>query len=361
MIGRIALREVKGTSKILIIFGALMIIYSAGMVAVFPVYRSSMTEQLEGANRVHIELPTEPQGNITLTWDPMQNATSYTVWQDNRSNMLTATPIYSGTGTSITFPKDFTEKRYYAVMAQVQGVSEPVVVGIATTEVSDPFQGFLDNPVFKSFTGGRSISYMEVKGFISFEFFVTWTILVGMFIAYLSVAMVAGDFENRYMDILLSKPITRRRYLIEKFTAMTVISLILTLTVALGLIVGLSGIGSLNELPAQTVLLALIGAIPILMVITAVGILSSVAFQKVKAGMGIGFAFVFAQIFMRTFGTLSKNLELLKTTSIFEYWDYGSVIFDNIFKVIDFIGLTVLSILILAASILALQRKDIPT
>jgi hypothetical protein len=97
------------------------------------------------------------------------------------------------------------------------------------------------------------------------------------------------------------------------------------------------------------------------MVITAVGILSSVAFQKVKAGMGIGFAFVFAQIFMRTFGTLSKNLELLKTTSIFEYWDYGSVIFDNIFKVIDFIGLTVLSILILAASILALQRKDIPT
>jgi ABC-2 type transport system permease protein len=360
MIGRIALREVRTTSKILIIFGALVIIYSAGMVAVFPVYRSSMTEQLEGANRVHIELPTEPQGNITLTWDPLENATIYVVLEDNRSNMLTATPVYSGNETSFTFQKDFTEKRYYAVMALLGGGSE-VLIGIATTEVSDPFKGFLENPVFKSFTGGRSISYMEVTGFISLEFFMTWTILTGMFIAYLSVSMVAGDFENRYMDILLSKPISRRRYLTEKFIAITIISLILILTAAIGLIAGLSSIGSLNELPAEAVLLSLMGALPILMIIATIGMLSSVTFHKTKAAMGIGFAFVFAQIFMRTFGTLSKDLELLKTTSIFEYWDYSSVIFDNIFKVADFIGLIIVAILVFVASIFVLQRKDIPT
>jgi hypothetical protein len=56
---------------------------------------------------------------------------------------------------------------------------------------------------------------------------------------------------------------------------------------------------------------------------------------------------------------LARYLELMKTTSIFEYWDYSSVIFDNVFKATDFVGLTLLSILILVASIFMLQRNSL--
>jgi ABC-2 type transport system permease protein len=221
-------------------------------------------------------------------------------------------------------------------------------------------QGFAQNPYFQGLVGGRG-SLLDVRGYISAELILFWTIVVGMFVAYMSVSFVAGDFENRYMDIVLSKPVSRRLYLIEKFIAMTIISMILSIITAFGMIAGLSGIGSLDQLSAQTALLTFIGVIPVLMVIAALSILVSVVFRKVRTGMGVGFAFVFAQIFMRLFGTFSKDLELLKTLSIFQYWDYVSVLFDNVFKVVDFIGLTILSFLILVGSIFVFERSDIPT
>ncbi len=360
MIGRVALRELKAASKIVFILCTITIIYSAGMPAIFPLYRSSLVEELEGASRVHITLPNETVNAITLTWEAIENSTNYVVLEDNRSIMLTAQTKYVGNETSITFKKDFTEKRYYAVMAVIEGTSEPSLIGMATTEESDPFKELLENPVYKSFAGGRSISMLEVKGFITLEFFILWTMLAGMFIAYLSVSIVAGDFENRHMDIWLSKPITRRRYLAEKFAALTIISLLMSLAAALGLIIGLAGINSLSELSANATLISVLAGLPILMVIAAVGTLSAVNFQKMKAGMGVSFAFVFAQLFLRTFGSFSKDLEIIKAVSVFTYWDYSAAIFDTVFRVNDFALITVFSLLILAAAIWVFKKKDIP-
>lgn len=361
MIGRTTFRELKTAWKMILVVCTITIIYSASMPAIFPLFRSSLVEELEGARRVHIALPNETQSEITLTWDSLENSTSYIVLEDNQSIMLTPKIKFAGNETSITFEKDFTEKRYYAVMAVIEGTPEPLLIGMATTEESDPFKELLENPVYKSFAGGRSVSMLEVKGFITLEFFILWTMLAGMFIAYLSVSIVAGDFENRHMDIWLSKPITRRRYLAEKFTALIIISLIMSLTAALGLVAGLSSIGSLNELSAYATLISVMGGLPVLMVIAAVGTLSAVGFQKVRAGIGISFAFVFAQMFLRTFGSFSKDLELMKAVSVFTYWDYSAAIFDTTFKVGDFALLIAVSLLIIGAAIWVFKKKDIPT
>jgi len=361
MIGTIAFRELKTAWKIVLVVCFITIIYSAGMPTIFPLYRSSIAEELEGASRVHITLPNEQQENITLTWDSLENATSYMVLEDNRSSMLTARIKYAGSETSITFTKDFTEKRYYAVMAVLEETPDPVLLGIATTEIGDPFKELLENPAYKSFTGGRSISMLEVKGFITLEFFILWTMLAGMFIAYLSVSNVAGDFENRHMDILLSKPISRQRYLAEKFAAMTAISLVVSLAAAVGLVAGLSSINSLNELSPLATLMSVTAGVPVLMVIAAVGILSAAGFQKVRTGMGISFAFVFAQLFLRTFGSFSKSLEFMKTISVFTYWDYSAAIFDTTFKVGDFVLLAVVSVVTIAVAAWVFNKRDIPT
>ncbi|UCG36240.1 MAG: ABC transporter permease subunit [Candidatus Bathyarchaeota archaeon] len=361
MIGRITFKELRNAWKVILVICMVTLIYSVGMPTIFPLYRSSIAEELEGASKVQITLPNETHSYVTLSWEALENSTSYIVLEDNRSMMLTAEIKYEGNETSITFEKDFTEKRYYAVMATIEGASEPSLIGIATTEKSDPFKELLDNPVYRSFAGGRSISMLEVKGFITMEFFILWTMLAGMFIAYLSVSILAGDFENRHMDIWLSKPITRRRYLAEKFAAMTTISLIVSITAAIGLIAGLASINSLNELSAYATLISVMAGLPTLMVIAAVGTLSAVSFQKVRAGMGISFAFVFAQLFLRTFGSFSKDLELMKIVSVFTYWDYTAAIFDTTFNAGDFTLLIVVSLLIIAAAIWIFKKKDIPT
>jgi ABC-2 type transport system permease protein len=284
------------------------------------------------------------------------------VLEDTRVSMVTAKIAYAGEETSITFEKDFEEKRYYAVMGIVDETSDPVLIGIATTEEGeDPFSELLENPVYAGFTGGRSISMLEVKGFVTLEFFSWWWMLAGLFVAYLSVSVIANDFENKRMDIMLSTPISRRRYLLEKFGAMSIIALLMILVAIVGLAGGLASIDALSEFSAAAAALALIGCLPFLMVIAAVGIFTAVLFQKVRTGMGVTFAFVFAEFFLYTFGGFSKSLEWMKTISIFNYWDYSSVILEDLFKSGDFVILAVLAIVLVVIGVWVFEKKDIPT
>jgi len=362
MVGRIAYMELRTGWKGLLIFSILIIVLSACIPQFFLFFRDSMTEELEGANKVNLELPNEQGGNITLSWESLEDATSYMVWEDNRSSMVMAKLKYNGTETSITFEKDFEEKRYYAVMAVLNETSDHVLIGIVATEKGeDPFQDLMQNPVYAGFTGGRNINMLEVKGFITLEFFSLWWMFAGLFVAYLSVSVIASDFENKRMDIMLSTPISRRRYLLEKFSAMSIIALFSVLVAIAGLAGGLTGIDALDQISAETVFLSLIGSLPFLMVIAAVGMLTAVFFQKVRVGMGITFAFVFAEFFLYTFGSFSKSLEWMKTISIFNYWDNSSVIIDDLFKAGDFILLTILAIVLLIIGIWVFEKKDIPT
>ncbi|MDH5451136.1 MAG: ABC transporter permease [Candidatus Bathyarchaeota archaeon] len=361
MAGRMAYMELRTGWKGLLIFGLLILVVSAGMVQIFPTFRDSLTEELEGANKVSLELPDEQGGNVTLSWESMENATSYMVLEDSRLSMVTAKLKYKGEETSITFEKDFEEKRYYAVTAVLNETSDPLLIGIATTEEGEnPFQELLQNPIYKGFTGGRNVNMLEAKGFITLEFFSWWWMLAGMFIAYLSVSVIASDFENKHMDVLLSTPISRRRYLIEKFGAMTVVALLIILVATAGIAGGLTSINALNEFSADVVFLSLIGCLPFLMVIAAVGVFTAVLFQKVRASMGVTFAFVFAEFFLYAFGGFSKSLEWMKTISIFQYWDYASVIIDDFFKAGDFIVLTILALVLLIIGIWVFEKKDIP-
>ncbi len=354
--------ELRTGWKGLLIFGLLVFIISAGIPMIFPTYRDSLIEQLEGASKVDLKLPDEQGGMITLSWKPLEEATSYIVLEDNRSSMVTAKLKYIGNETSIAFEKDFEENRYYAVMAVLDKTSDQVLIGIAATgKGEDPFQELLKNPAYAGFTGGRNISMLEVKGFVALEYFGWSWMLTGLFVAYLSVSVIASDFENKRMDVMLSAPISRRRYLLEKFTAMSAIALFIVLVEIAGLIWGLASINALDEFSANAALLSLIGCLPFLMVIAAVGVLTAVFSQKVRTGMGVTFAFVFAEFFLYTFGSFSKNLEWMKSISIFKYWDYFSVIIDDLFKAGDFILLTMLAIVVLIIGMWVFEKKDIPT
>ena len=362
MVGRIAYMELRTGWKGLLIFGLFITIITAGMPVIFPTYRDSLIEELEGATKVNLSLPEEQGGVITLTWDAVENATSYMVLEDNRSSMVMAKIKYTGMETNITFEKDFEEKRYYAVMTLKNGTSDRELIGIATTaKGKTPFDELLQNPAYAAFTGGRTINMLEVKGFVSLEFFSWWWMIAGLYIAYLSTSIIASDFENKRMDVMLSTPISRRRYLLEKFAGISVMALLILLLAMAGLYAGLTGIEALNEFPATMLFLSLISCLPFLIVIAAVGTLTAVLFQKARTGMGLTFAVVFAEFFLYAFGGYSKSLEWMKTSSIFNYWDYGSVIFDDLFKTGDFMLLSVAAIVLLIISIWVFEKKDIPT
>ncbi|MBU6997702.1 MAG: ABC transporter permease subunit [Theionarchaea archaeon] len=357
MVGNVILMEFKSGWKGFFIFAFLILLISAGMPQLFPSYRDSLITELEGAQNVSLTVPEE--GEITLAWKPVEGA-SYLVLQDTRSSMVTAQPIYRGEETRITLPGNGGEDRYYAVMAVVDDTE--ILVGIATTaEMKDPLEDYMNNPIYAGFTGGRHMNLLEAKGFIVVEFFSFWWILAGLFIAYVSVSTITGDFEGKRMDLIFSTPISRERYILEKFTAMSVMSLVIILVAATGLISSIAAMELSSEFDSKTAISALIGCLPLLMTLAAFGMLTAVIFQKTRVGIGVAFAFVIGGFLLNTFGGYSESLEWMKSLSIMNYWDYYSVIFDSVFKMGDFVGLFIAAFMLIGLTILIFRKKDIPT
>jgi ABC-2 type transport system permease protein len=364
MIGRTVLMELRTGWKGLLIISILVFIVGSGMVAIYPTFRDTFTEELEGADKVDLIIPEEEGENLTIFWEPVDNVDLYYVIESNSSNIYnqTARIVYIGILTNITTPYNSSEAKYYAVLAQVNGSLFPSLIGIDSTgEGFNPYQELLDSPGYSGFTGGRSIDITQVRGFISLELFSWIWILTGMFMAYFSVSSVTSDFEKKRMDLIFSTPISREQYIIEKFAALSIISLIFTLMTALGLMLGVASIGEADALPHATSFLAVFSMQTFLMIIAAFGIFLGMIFRGGKAGMGINIAFVFSSFIFLTIAGIVEALSWLKYVSIMHYWDYNSMLIDDIFNSGYFFGLLIASLVILVGAIYIFKKRDIPT
>lgn len=365
MIGQTIWMELKTGWKGILVISILVFIIGNGMVQVYPTFRDSLTEDLEGADKIDLVIPEEESGNLTISWEPVENADGYMVLENNQSSIdfiLTSKLVYIGTSTNISVPFNSTETKYYAIIAQINDSEMPYLVGLDSTgEGANLFQELMDNPGYSGFTGGRNIDITEIRGFISIELFSWLWILVGMFMAYFSVSSVTGDFEKKRMDLIFSTPISREQYIIEKFLALTVISLLIVVICAAGLISGVSAIGAGNELDPATSFLSLFTMLPFLMIIAAFGIFLAMIFRGGKAGMGINIAFVFGSFILLTISGFTEALSGLKYLSIMHYWDCNSMLLDGVFNTGYFFGLLIASLLILGVAIYIFKKRDIPT
>ncbi|UCE73382.1 MAG: ABC transporter permease subunit [Methanomassiliicoccales archaeon] len=363
MIGQTVWMELRTGWKGILVISILVFIVANGMAQIYPAFKDTLTEDLEGADMVDLIIPEDENGNLTIFWDPLENVDMYFVLESNSSSILTNSSklIYMGTSTEITTPYNVSETKYYAVMAMVNGSALPTLVGMDSTgEGFNPLQELMDNPGYEGFTGGRNIDFTEFKGFISLELFSWLWILVGMFMAYYSVSSVTSDFEKKRMDLIFSTPISREQYMIEKFLALTVVSLIIVLIGAVGLISGVEAIGESNQLDPATSFLSVFSMLTFLMIIAAFGIFLAVTFRGGKAGMGINIAFVFGSFILLTISGFTEALKGLKYVSIMHYWDYNSMLLDGVFNTGYFIGLLIASLIILVVAVYIFKKRDIP-
>lgn len=378
MIGQTIWMELKTGWKGILVISILVFITANGMAQIFPTFRDSFTEDLEGEDMIDITIPEDESGDLIISWEPVENALVYIVLEDNKTSIIpeveiidpanltfklnTSTIIYVGTSNELTTTYYSNETRYFTIWAIVEGSDELHMVGIDSTgEGANLFQELLENPGYSGFTGGRNIDFSEIRGFLSIELFSWLWILVGMFMAYFSVSTVTSDFEKKRMDLIFSTPMSREQYIIEKFIALSVISLIMVLMTALGLMSGVEAIGETSELDHTTSFLSIFSMQTFLMIIAAFGIFLAMVFRGGKAGMGINIAFVFSSFIFLTIAGFSESLSGLKYVSIMHYWDYNSMLIDGVFNTGYFIGLLIASLLILGAAIYIFKKRDIPT
>lgn len=355
MIGSTFLMEFRKSWKGFSLFMVIILLCAGGFPQIYPALMESQ-EELEGQANVNLDIEGDM---INLSWKKFSNVDSYQVIEDNVSFMVTPTFIYSGIDNHTTVPLNSNETQYFAVIANINGTDDVKLVGMATTaEGESPFDEMMESSFYRSFTGGRDISMTDIKGFISLEFFSWWFLLAGLYIGYVSVSSISRDFEERRMDIIFSTPISRNRYLLEKFAALSVYSLLMVLVAGGVMIASVNGIAS--GVNTNYLMLAIIGSWPVLLVVEAVAILCSVFFVNSRTATGMTLLFAFYSYAVQIVANISSKYSSVKNYSILGYWDYNEVLFDKVFSYTDFIVLIVVSIIILIAALYMFNRKDIP-
>jgi ABC-2 type transport system permease protein len=395
MFGKVIMMELRTGWKGILLFTFIVLLMAGGMPQMFPTLMESSGIPLDGEENLDLVVPDTPGEDLSLSWTPMGDNMSYLIVESLNMSIYPPSNLFISTTPSIKIPHNFTGNRFYSVFtfnmsdfnfteifslfSKLSAISTndtdsssfkfkmdnqlgTTFIGMTQIEKdeSNPFDQLLENEVYEGLTGGRVTTMTEMRGFISLEFFSWWIFLAGLFFAYVSVSSLTSDFDGKRMDLIFSTPISRERYLLEKFIAMILVATFVLVIAAAAMWGAIEGTGYTKGLSQSIIFMAVVSSLPMLMVIMAIGFLSAVQFRSMRVGMGIAFLFIMVEFILYTVSQISPGAESAKYGSIMYYWDYNAVLYDGAAKVGDLMVLVVVTVVILMLAIWVFKKKDIP-
>lgn len=197
----------------------------------------------------------------------------------------------------------------------------------------------------------------SLEGFLAFELYVFgWVILLGLYLAYSAASIIADDVDRGRMDALLALPVSRPRLLAEKFASLGVP--IIVVNVLLPPVVLVGGWLINESLTVADVLAVHLLSIPYLFACAGIGILCSVAFDRVGIAQRVALGGTFGLYLIESLleGT---EYEVVGAITPMRYYDPNEVLLEGTYDVLGagvLIGMTLLLVLI---SQLWFARKDV--
>lgn len=174
-------------------------------------------------------------------------------------------------------------------------------------------------PQFTQFGGGDifSLTGSVALGFIH-------PIAVGLMLVFavgFSAAAVAGERQRGTLEVLLSRPISRRRIYLTLLAAATLFVAVVVAALTTGALIGAMLTDRVAELgPGNLPLLWLNGTL-LFVAIAAVSLAASVSFDRLTPAIGLSLGFVLLQYFMNALGELWPDAAWLQPFSVFSYLD----------------------------------------
>ncbi|MHA1479408.1 MAG: ABC transporter permease [Promethearchaeota archaeon] len=201
-------------------------------------------------------------------------------------------------------------------------------------------------------------------GFLSMEVFTVIWMLVGIYLITFTSLIVTQEIDEKTIELLLSKPITRKKFLSAKIVSIYVI---ITSLLAIGFLMT-SGFLPLSPdfvekgLYFDRLWAAYIAVVLFLGLISMFTLFCSIIFLHSKKAMVLGIVVLFVMFFIDGFYGYLEELENLKWFTIFHYYDPTAYLVDPdlAYYIRDLIVIGSLNVVFLIGSIIVFNKKDIP-
>lgn len=210
---------------------------------------------------------------------------------------------------------------------------------------------------FMALFAGEVIDYTSPEGFLNAEmFFLIYPLLLVVYAIGFGSDAIAGEEERGTLDLLLSNPLNRWHLVLEKFTAMVVCTLLLTVVFWATLAIGNAAI----DMGLNLIRLAAVCFSGFLLAIAFGTVALAVGCARGKRGlsMGVGGALGVYAYMLNALAPLIDWLEPFQLASPFYYYIDANPLLNglNLVHVAVLIGMTVL---FLGIAIVTFERRDL--
>jgi ABC-2 type transport system permease protein len=213
--------------------------------------------------------------------------------------------------------------------------------------------------LMKDIFGDPIFGFTDIYGWLQLELFhITFWALFGIFAAFLASNIVAKEYENKTIDLLLSTPVSRTALVMNRLIGLVILLILAILPTVLGCVLG---IVTLNlEIKLLPLLTASFSGLLLCLVFAAITLLVSILTRtqtiSILIGLAIfGFCFLFSYIIIPVIPAL-KGIAVI---SPFHYYDTAAILIRDSYSFLNPIIMFLIFIFLAFLSSFLFEKRDI--
>ena len=219
------------------------------------------------------------------------------------------------------------------------------------------FSELLESPLYEVVLGSySSFTLTDWTGFYYMEIFTFLELVIIFTVILVPSRLITSELDNKTLDLILSYPISRWRYVLEKFFVFLTYNLLYPVFI---LILTYQSIISLNlEMNLVLLLYSLFGVWMMMFSLGSLSLLCGIIFFESNRSLAASSIIVLSQYFLIRVGAISHSLSYLKNYSIFNYLTAYTIVTSQKIPVYDFFIVSSIGIFALILSLILVEEKE---
>ena len=206
-----------------------------------------------------------------------------------------------------------------AVGLAIWGAVLPIVYEAFRDEIQFIIASGLIPEQLTQFGGGDILS---LPGTIALGFIHPIAVaLVLVFALGFAVTAVAGERQRGTLEVLLARPLSRRRIYLTLLIATVLFVALAIAAQVLGIVIGSSLSGDIGELRPERLALMWLNGVLVFAALGSVGLATSVSFDRLTPALALSLTFILISYFLHVLGSMWTAARGLQPWSLFYYLD----------------------------------------
>ncbi|MDV3426281.1 MAG: ABC transporter permease [Bacillota bacterium] len=210
----------------------------------------------------------------------------------------------------------------------------------------------------KNAFGMDKLNFGTVMGFYGVEIYVMTTLIGSIYAAIMASNIIAKESNDKTIEFLLSKPVSRSEIIFQKLLAVTVNIILLNAVIVLVSVIGFQ-FAENEQVPVKAFVLISTATFLLHMTFAAISFLLSAIMRKTRNILSISMGIVFVEYFFHIMSGVTDKLKNLQYVSVFSYVDASEIISNNAMETLYVIIMTAIIIICFGSAFIVYKKKDI--